>query len=216
MTNRPLGRFFISSLFMQYVQLPSDGTPLELPDARLRYFQYFFNTDEAEHFYSKLSETIPWQQDPITVFGKTYDQPRLTALHANNTKPYSYSGITMYPNQMTTELTAIYERIRTVSSVEFTSVLLNLYRDGKDSNGWHADNEKELGRSPSIASVSFGAQRFFHLKHRTIKEARLKVLLHSGSLLLMEGDTQEKWLHQIPKTAKPIQPRINLTFRKII
>ena len=216
MTNRPLGRFFISSLFMQYVQLPSDGTPLELPDARLRYFQYFFNTDEAEHFYSKLSETIPWQQDPITVFGKTYDQPRLTALHANNTKPYSYSGITMYPNQMTTELTAIYERIRTVSSLEFTSVLLNLYRDGKDSNGWHADNEKELGRSPSIASVSFGAQRFFHLKHRTIKEARLKVLLHSGSLLLMEGDTQEKWLHQIPKTAKPIQPRINLTFRKII
>jgi alkylated DNA repair dioxygenase AlkB len=201
---------------MQHVQLPSDGTPLELSDARLRYFQYFFNTDEAEHFYSKLSETIPWQQDPITVFGKTYDQPRLTALHANNTKPYSYSGITMYPNQMTTELTAIYERIRTVSSVEFTSVLLNLYRDGKDSNGWHADNEKELGKSPSIASVSFGAQRFFHLKHRTIKEARLKVLLHSGSLLLMEGDTQEKWLHQIPKTAKPIQPRINLTFRKII
>jgi alkylated DNA repair dioxygenase AlkB len=122
----------------------------------------------------------------------------------------------MYPNKMTTELTAIYERIRTVSSVEFTSVLLNLYRDGKDSNGWHADNEKELGKSPSIASVSFGAQRFFHLKHRTIKEARLKVLLHSGSLLLMEGDTQEKWLHQIPKTAKPIQPRINLTFRKII
>ena len=141
MTNRPLGRFFISSLFMQYVQLPSDGTPLELPDARLRYFQYFFNTDEAEHFYSKLSKTIPWQQDPITVFGKTYDQPRLTALHANNTKPYSYSGITMYPNQMTTELTAIYERIRTVSSLEFTSVLLNLYRDGKDSNGWHEDNE---------------------------------------------------------------------------
>ena len=93
---------------MQHVQLPSDGTPLELPDTRLRYFQYFFNTDEAEHFYSKLFETIPWQQDPITVFGKTYDQHRLTALHANNTKPYSYSGITMYPNQMTTELTAIY------------------------------------------------------------------------------------------------------------
>jgi alkylated DNA repair dioxygenase AlkB len=117
---------------------------------------------------------------------------------------------------MTTELTEIYKRIRRVSSVEFTSVLLNLYRDGKDSNGWHADNEKELGKSPSIASVSFGAPRFFHLKHRTIKEARLKILLHSGSLLLMEGDTQEKWLHQIPKTTKPLQPRINLTFRKII
>ena len=122
----------------------------------------------------------------------------------------------MHPHKMTAELTQISNRIARVTPVKFTSVLLNLYRDGKDSNGWHADNEKELGQSPVIASVSFGAPRFFHLKHRSIQDARLKILLQSGSLLLMEGDTQEKWLHQIPKTAKPIAPRINLTFRKII
>ncbi|MEK9565796.1 MAG: alpha-ketoglutarate-dependent dioxygenase AlkB [Flavobacteriaceae bacterium] len=201
---------------MQLVQLPPDGTPLDLPDARLRYFKHFFSPDEAITYFSLLKETIPWRQDPITVFGKTYDQPRLTALHANNTKPYRYSGISMHPNKMTEELNEIYQRIRRVSNVEYTSVLLNLYRDGKDSNGWHADNEKELGKSPTIASVSFGAERYFHLKHRNLKDARLKLLLHSGSLLLMEGDTQEKWLHQLPKTTQPLQARINLTFRKII
>lgn len=201
---------------MQHVQLPTDGTPLDLPDARLRYFKDFFDPSEASHYFTRLFNEIPWQQDPITIFGKTYDQPRLTALHAINTKPYSYSGISMHPHKMTNELTEIYTRIGKVCSEQFTSVLLNLYRDGRDSNGWHADNEKELGQRPVIASVSFGAARFFHLKHRTIKTARLKVQLQSGSLLLMEGDTQEKWLHQIPKTAKPTPPRINLTFRKII
>tara|TARA_B100001063_G_C16476677_1_gene410516 strand:- start:50 stop:655 length:606 start_codon:yes stop_codon:yes gene_type:complete len=201
---------------MQQIQPPPDGTPLELTGARLRYFENFFDTSEAKYYFTKLYNEIPWHQDPIKIFGKTYDQPRLTALHANNTNPYSYSGITMYPNKMTPELIEIYNRITLITSVKFTSVLLNLYRNGKDSNGWHADNEKELGKSPVIASVSFGAARYFHLKHRTIKDARFKILLNSGSLLLMEGATQEKWLHQIPKTLKPITPRINLTFRKII
>lgn len=201
---------------MKQIQLQNDGTPIDLPDARLRYFENFFSATEAIYLFNQLLNKIPWQQDPITIFGKTYDQPRLTALHANNSNPYSYSGITMYPNKMTAELTEIQNRITSVTPVKFTSVLLNLYRDGKDSNGWHADNEKELGKSPVIASVSFGASRFFHLKHRTIKDARLKILLKSGSLLVMEEDTQEKWLHQIPKTAKQIGPRINLTFRKII
>ena len=201
---------------MQHIKLQNDGTPIDLPDARLRYFENFFSAEEAICLFNQLHNKIPWQKDPITIFGKTYDQPRLTALHANNSNPYSYSGITMYPNKMTAELTEIQNRITSVTPVKFTSVLLNLYRDGKDSNGWHADNEKELGKSPVIASVSFGASRFFHLKHRTIKDARLKILLQSGSLLIMEEDTQEKWLHQIPKTVKQIGPRINLTFRKII
>jgi len=211
-----MGGFFYLHLSMRDIQLPIDGTALDLPDARLRYFKNFFNTSDSVHFYNTLLEDTPWQQDPITIFGKTYDQPRLTALYAYNSNPYSYAGITMNPHKMTPTLTKIYDRVRKESPVEFTSVLLNLYRNGKDSNGWHADNEKELGQSPIIASISFGAERFFHLKHRNIKEARLKILLHSGSLLLMEGNTQERWLHQIPKTTKPLAPRINLTFRKII
>ena len=117
---------------------------------------------------------------------------------------------------MTEELSAIKKLLEGVSKIDFNSVLINLYRSGKDSNGWHADNEKELGKNPVIASLSFGASRFFHLKHRTQKEAKLTFELEHGSLLLMEGGMQENWLHQISKTAREVKPRINLTFRKII
>ena len=196
--------------------LPKDGKKFSLNDAEIHYYESFFSTIEAETLFKQLLNETSWQQDPITVFGKTYPQPRLTALYANNSKPYSYSGITMQPKMMTPLLKEIQTKIARVCDVEFTTVLLNLYRDGKDSNGWHADNEKALGKSPKIASISLGEERFFHLKHRKIKTLRLKIKLHSGSLLLMEGDTQEQWLHQIPKTAKPLTARINLTFRKII
>lgn len=211
-----MGGFFYLHTAMEILELPEEGTPLELPDARLRLYKNFFDKKEAEHYYKILYSQIPWQQDPITVFGKTYPQPRLTALHALNDKPYTYSGIRMQPHKMTPELSEIYQRISLHSPVQFTTVLLNLYRNGNDSNGWHADNEKELGKSPVVASVSLGASRFFHIKHRTIKELRFKIKLDAGSLLFMEGAMQEKWLHQLPKTAKPKEPRINLTFRKII
>lgn len=163
----------------------------------------------------QLQHEIPWQQDDITLFGKTHPQPRLTALFGNEGKPYSYSNIVMQPHRWNPLLTFIKEEIEKVSGVTFTTVLLNYYRDGKDSNGWHADNEKELGTNPVIASVSFGAERFFHLQYNLDKNIKQKILLEHGSLLLMQGQTQHFWKHQIPKTAKPIGPRINLTFRVI-
>lgn len=196
--------------------LPKDGKKLSLNDAEIHYYESFFSTIEAETLFKQLLNETSWQQDPITVYGKTYPQPRLTALYANNSKPYSYSGITMQPKMMTPLLKEIQTKIARVCDVEFTTVLLNLYRDGKDSNGWHADNEKELGQNPVIASVSFGEERFFHLKHRQNKEDRLKFLLNSGSLLIMGGSTQEHWVHQIAKTARTIGPRINLTFRRVL
>ena len=196
--------------------LSSDGSPKDFPGARLRYFESFFSKKETENFFNQLLEETKWKQDVITVYGKTYPQPRLTALYAINTLPYKYSGINMYPLPMSPLLSQIQERINKVCNSKFTSVLLNQYRDGKDSNGWHSDNEKELGKHPIIASLSFGAERFFYLKHRKQKELRLKILLKSGSLLIMEGETQSNWLHQIAKTARPVGPRINLTFRKII
>ncbi|MGA1545435.1 MAG: alpha-ketoglutarate-dependent dioxygenase AlkB family protein [Flavobacteriaceae bacterium] len=195
--------------------LPGDGTPIDLKGGRLRYFESFFQESEAKEVFNSLLEQTPWKQDPITVFGKTYQQPRLTALYATNTKPYSYSGITMNPLPMTPLLETLRDKIHQVSSNTFTTVLLNLYRDGKDSNGWHADDEKELGKNPVIASLSFGAERYFHLKHRKDKNLRLKIPLKSGSLLMMEEETQTNWLHQIAKTTRPVGPRINLTFRKI-
>lgn len=194
---------------------PSEKITFDLPNASVDYFPQLFVSETANLLFEKLQNEIPWQQDEITVFGKTHPQPRLTSLFGNEGKPYSYSNIVMQPHPWNVLLTFIKEEVETATNQKFTTVLLNLYRDGKDSNGWHADNEKELGRNPVIASVSFGAERFFHLQHNSIKEAKQKILLQHGSLLLMKGETQHFWKHQIPKTAKPIGMRINLTFRTI-
>ena len=186
-----------------------------LPDAEIEYFPNFFDSGRSDELFRKLKSEIPWQQDTITVYGKTHPQPRLTALFGNEGKPYSYSNIVMQPHLWNPLLVFIKNEIEEICQENFTTVLLNFYRDGKDSNGWHADNEKELGTNPVIASVSFGAERSFHLKHNTIPEQKLKITLEHGSLLMMKGTTQHFWKHQISKTAKPIGERINLTFRVI-
>jgi alkylated DNA repair dioxygenase AlkB len=194
---------------------PSEKVSFDLPNAAIEYYPNFFDLDKSRMLFEKLLSEIPWQQDDIKVFGKLHPQPRLTALFGNEGKPYSYSNIIMQPHPWNPLLMFIKNEIEEVSTENFTTVLLNLYRNGKDSNGWHADNEKELGRNPVIASVSFGAERSFLLQHNTIADAKLKIALGNGSLLLMKGETQHFWKHQIPKTAKPIGPRINLTFRII-
>jgi alkylated DNA repair dioxygenase AlkB len=186
------------------------------PDCKLRYIPDFLDAQNADSLFKTLLNKVHWQEDTITVFGKTYNQPRLTALYGEAGKSYSYSGITMHPHPFTAELENLKQLVSDQSETNFTSVLLNLYRNGQDSNGWHADNERELGNHPTIASLSLGAPRFFHLKHRNRKDLRIKILLEPGSLLIMAGATQEYWLHQIPKTARPVEPRINLTFRRIL
>lgn len=192
-----------------------DPIPLHLPDAEIMYYPAFFDKKEADEIYEELINCIPWQQDEITVYGKNHLQPRLTALYGNEGKSYSYSNIKMEPHPWNLLLQKIKLKIESTTGTTFTTVLLNHYRDGKDSNGWHADNEKELGINPTIASLSFGAERNFQLKHNSNKELRKSIILEHGSLLLMKGSTQHFWKHQIPKTAKPIGPRINLTFRFI-
>ena len=187
----------------------------QLPDGELLYYPNFLAKETADAYFEELLADIPWQADKITVFGKTYDQPRLTSLHALDATPYTYSNITMHPHPMGLVLSSLLEKIKEVKNYPFNAVLLNLYRNGQDSNGWHADNEKELGTNPVIASISLGQERFFHLKHCKIKEQRLKIKLEHGSLLIMGGAMQHHWLHQIPKTSKPIDSRINLTFRLI-
>jgi alkylated DNA repair dioxygenase AlkB len=194
---------------------PSEKRIFDLPNAVIEYYPNFFDCEKSNLLYEKLINEIPWQQDEITVYGKTHPQPRLTALFGNEGKPYSYSNIVMQPHAWNPLLMFIKLELEKVCDENFTTVLLNLYRNGKDSNGWHADNEKELGRNPVIASVSFGAERVFHLQHNSITDAKQKITLQNGSLLLMKGETQHFWKHQIPKTAKPIAPRINLTFRII-
>jgi alkylated DNA repair dioxygenase AlkB len=193
----------------------SEPQVLDLPDAEIIYYPQLFVKEQADTIYYELLKEIAWQQDNITVYGKTHPQPRLTALYGNDGKPYSYSNITMQPKPWNSLLQKIKYYIEASTECQFTTVLLNQYRDGKDSNGWHADNEKELGTNPIIASLSLGAERVFQLKHNTISEAKKNIILEHGSLLLMKGSTQHFWKHQIPKTTKPIGNRINLTFRSI-
>ncbi|WP_299524376.1 alpha-ketoglutarate-dependent dioxygenase AlkB [Winogradskyella sp.] len=189
---------------------------LILPNAELLYIPNFFDKQQSDNYFKTISTQTNWQHNDITVFGKTYKEPRLTALFGNENKPYGYSNLVMYPKPLTPTLQIIKGEVENISKTTFNTLLINLYRNGNDSNGWHADNEKELGKNPVIASVSFGEERPFHFKHRTLKDQRYKLHLQHGSLLLMKGEMQHYWLHQIAKTKKEIQPRINLTFRELI
>lgn len=191
----------------------TDRIALPLRDAEIYYYPNFLNTETASTYFEILQQQTDWQQDPITLFGKTYLQPRLTALYAINDKPYSYSGIRMFPKPMTPTLLTIKDKIETVSEVKFTTALLNLYRNGKDSNGWHSDDEKELGKNPVIASISLGVARRFKLRHKHQKDKTHSILLEHGSLLLMQGETQHFWKHQLPKSNVIHEARINITYR---
>lgn len=188
---------------------------LNLPDSDIIYFPKFYDSEVASKMFDILLNETDWQQDDIKVFGKIYAQPRLTALYAENEKSYSYSNITMFPKPFTPLLSQIKRDIEVISNKTFSTVLLNLYRDGNDSNGWHSDDEKELGENPAIASLSLGETRWFHLKHKQDKQQKTKIELTHGSLLLMQESTQHFWKHQVAKTARKVGPRINLTFRLI-
>jgi alkylated DNA repair dioxygenase AlkB len=148
------------------------------------------------------------------MYGKRINFPRLTAWYGDNDKPYSFSGITLNPLVWTKTLLEIKNRIEPKAGVCFNSVLLNLYRDGNDSISWHTDAEPELGKNPVIASVNFGETRNFQLRHIETKE-KIEIELVHGSLLIMQGELQHFWQHQVPKTSKKIKDRINLTFRVI-
>lgn len=150
------------------------------------------------------------------MFGKEILQPRLTALYGDADKKYSYSGITMQPQQWTKSLLEIKDKIEQVAGVTFTTALLNFYRDGKDSMGWHRDNEKVLGINPVIGSVSFGAARTFQFRNYKEKKITQSIELTHGSFLMMKGETQHHWEHQLPKTNKQLAGRINITFRVIL
>ena len=193
----------------------SETLKIKLSNAEIDYTPAFFNLEESRELFEAIYYQTNWIEDDIKVYGKLYKQPRLTAFHANNNKAYGYSNISMSPQPFTPVLNAIKLKIEKATEMTFSSCLLNLYRDGQDSNGWHADDEKELGENPVIASLSLGADRLFHLKHKNIKTLKHKLTLQNGSLLLMKGETQHHWLHQIPKTKKLIDQRINLTFRLI-
>lgn len=195
---------------------PTFSKTLTMPDGEVIFYQNFFEELESDRFFNSLLSTINWRQNRIKIFGREVDVPRLEAWYGDQDKSYMYSGILMHPDAWTPTLVAIKEKVETVTEDKFNSVLINLYRNGRDSVSWHSDDEPELGINPTIASVSFGTTRRFQLRHKSNKDLEtLEVALGHGSLLLMKGATQHFWKHQVPKTSKILSERINLTFRVI-
>lgn len=187
-----------------------------MKDGEVEYYEAFFPPEIADEYYRRLLSDVKWRETKTVVYGQEFDTPRLSAWYGDEGAAYSFSGNRHEPFPWTKDLLSIKERIETVSPVTFNSVLLNFYRTGKDSVGWHRDDESEFGKNPVIGSVSFGETRPFQLKHKFDKtQQKIVIPLQHGSLLIMKGSTQHFWEHQIPKTTKSIRPRINLTFRVI-
>lgn len=184
-------------------------------DGEVYYLKNFLSSSEADSFMPLLTEELEWRQDQITLFGKTHPVPRLQAWYGTPEASYSYSKIQLKPIPFTASLEGLRERLKQQLALEFNGVLCNLYRKGSDYAAWHSDNEKELGRDPIIASLSLGEVRKFSLRHLGDGET-IHLYPEAGSLILMKGALQHYWKHQLAKTARKVNPRINLTFRRIL
>lgn len=176
-------------------------------------YENFFSKTASDSYYNTLLKETPWEEFDWTIYGKTHVAPRMTSWYEDAANPGARPEKTKWPE----ELLEIRKWIETECGVTFNSVLLNLYRNGKDCVGWHSDRKDKFGENQIIGSVSFGEKRPFRLRHKTLKDLPVvEIPLHHGSFLLMAGATQTHWEHQIPRTAKDILPRINLTFRRVI
>ena len=171
---------------------------------------------QADVLFADLLAAVPWAVHRIRLFGREVDSPRRSCWIGDPDAAYTYSGTRFEPRPWPDALLPVRERLARELGVDFNSVLANLYRDGRDSMGWHSDAEAELGPRPVIASLSLGVVRRFVLKSRTDPALKRAIELPHGSLLLMRGDTQRNYRHALPRTAKPVGARINLTFRRIL
>ena len=187
---------------------------IPIPNGELLYIRHFLDTNQSDRYLNLLLKSVDWRQESMHLYGKTVQFPRLTAWYGDPDTSYAFSGIILQPTAFTPALLEIKRHVETLTGVKFNSVLLNRYRNGNDSISWHADDEKELGKNPVIASVNFGATRVFQLRHIQTKE-KINIELSHGSLLIMLGELQHFWKHQISKTKKSVGERINLTFRII-
>lgn len=202
---------------MQTGLFDSARTDFDLPDAVLSWWRGWLPGEAAENLYHALLETVEWSQPSLQMGGRVVKIPRLQAWYGDPEARYAYSGKAFQPLCWTPALNAVRHKLEVHCGANFNSVLVNLYRDGNDGVGWHADNERELGLRPTIASLSLGASRRFLLKQRqrTPGLNTLALQLAHGDLLIMSGPTQQHWIHSIPKTRRPVGARINLTFRFI-
>lgn len=187
-------------------------TKTELTDGgSLIYIPDFFRESIADKLLLVLKKDIAWKQEK-TSYGNMF--PRLTAYFSDTGVTYAYSGVSHESLPWPWYLKEVKDRVEKLVGKPFNSLLLNYYRYGKDSIGWHSDDERELGKNPTVPSLSFGAERAFQIRHKKTGEKKEYILKH-GSLLIMDGTMQHYWQHCVPKTTKHVEPRVNLTFRNI-
>ena len=197
--------------------LDKNSSLIKADNLSVEYIENFFDFDQSRLYMKHLTNDIKWKREKIRMWGKEIVTKKRIAWYADEGKSYTYSGSTFHPDQWNELLLEIKKYVEQYIKFQFNSVLLNEYPNGKVGMGWHSDNERELGIDPIIASLSFGANRDFIFKHKTNKSyENIKIHLKSGSLLLMLGSTQHHWKHSLPKRLKVREPRINLTFRKIL
>ncbi|MDG9924852.1 MULTISPECIES: alpha-ketoglutarate-dependent dioxygenase AlkB [unclassified Pseudomonas] len=192
-----------------------DSQVLELPDAELDFRPHWLDVATADHWLQQLAAETPWEQPQLRIHGQSIAVPRLLAWYGDPEASYRYSGLVHQPLPWTPLLSEIRRRVEEAAGQPLNGVLLNYYRDGNDSMGWHSDDEPELGRNPLVASLNLGGPRRFDLRRKGSGRIEHSLQLASGSLLVMAGATQHHWQHQVAKTRKPVAPRINLTFRLI-
>jgi len=199
---------FDNSEFETLNLLPKEG--------EVFYYPGFLSKEEADLYMKAIQEYSDWRQDSINFKGKIQMVPRLQAWYRDPNKSFSYSGITLKPEAWKKELIELNEKLKQKLSIDFSSVLINLYRHGNDSVAWHCDDSPELGINPIIASISLGAERTFKLRNLGDKTLKRAIKLEHGSLIVMQGETQHKWQHSVPKEPNELNPRINLTYRVIV
>ncbi|MEN2415244.1 alpha-ketoglutarate-dependent dioxygenase AlkB family protein [Flavobacterium mesophilum] len=183
----------------------------DLPDCELILIDNFFTKKESDRFYERLLHQTKWREYEMEMYDKTVTAPRMISWYEDKDNP----GADQKGPDWTYDLLTIRGRVEKETQVDFNSLLLNLYRDGNDSVAWHSDKEHNTGPNPIIASVTFGETRMFKLRHKFRKDIdQVEIPLHHGSFLLMAGTTNSFWQHHVPKTARDVLPRINLTFRR--
>lgn len=200
----------------QMTILDKNGVSIILDnDGLVNYYGKILAYQEANQYLDLLMQNILWKNDEVILFGKHIVTKRKTAWYGDSDYLYTYSNITKQALPWTKELSDLKQMVEEFAGVKFNSCLLNLYHNGNEGMGWHSDDEKSLGKDNTIASLSFGAERKFLLKHKQTKQI-ISLVLEHGSLLIMKDATQRNWLHSLPKSKDIVQPRINLTFRTIV
>lgn len=189
--------------------------PLNLPDADLCLLPAWQSADVADTWLAQLLEQTPWEQPQVRLYGRLHPVPRLVAWYGDLDARYRYSGLEHQPLPWTPLLAQIRQQVEAAVGQPLNGCLLNYYRDGQDSMGWHSDDETELGREPLIASLNLGGTRRFDLRRKGQTRIAHSLPLTHGALLVMRGPTQHYWQHQVAKTRSPCAPRLNLTFRLI-